>query len=285
MRGGAERAWVQPPSPDTWAFGRSTGNFISCHLLVDWYWLVGLNWPLEWRLHQIIPHSCFPNPLWGLENDCISGLFPSVRRQAETFPAGGQKKTCFSSPSVLPLNETGGKLTYRVIVTNIAEGEPSGALPPFSLCWFLKEKKKKAHCTCGLYRHESFPRQNEECTAAWKDPPAVHGWHGLLCCRSRRRRRCWLAFDGGSLSVMMKWKSSSAVSTRTQKVIGDRHQRTPNDMLSTPHRDRPQSLIMFAVNQTPAVVERNAILFRQGAWREGEKAVAWAEGLFFSFFF
>ncbi len=56
-------------------------------------------------------------------------------------------------------------------------------------------------------------------------------------------------------------------------------------MLSTPHRDRPQSLIMFAVNQTPAVVERNAILFRQGAWREGEKAVAWAEGLFFSFFF
>lgn len=141
-------------------------------------------------------------------------------------------------------------------MTNIAEGVPSVALPPFH-CGGLKSKT--THCTCSLYRHESFPRQNEEFTAARKDPPAVRGCHGLLCCR----RRHWLALDGGSLSVMMKWKSSSAVNTCTQKVIGDCHQRTASN--SSPQIDRPQSLIMFAVNQTPAVVERNEILFRQSA--------------------
>lgn len=49
---------------------------------------------------------------------------------------------------------------------------------------------------------------------------------------------------------------------------------------STPQRDRPQSLIMFAVNQAPAVVVRNGIPFRQSARWEGEKAAAFAS--FFS---
>lgn len=74
------------------------------------------------------------------------------------------------------------------------------------------------------------PDKNEEFSAAWKDPPAVHGWHGLLfCCHCRC---CRLAFDGGSLSAIMKWKSSRAVNACTQKVIGDCHWRTPHDMLS-----------------------------------------------------
>lgn len=51
----------------------------------------------------------------------------------------GQKKDVCSSLCVLPLNETGGKLTYRVIVTNIAEGELSVALPPFH-CGGLRKK-------------------------------------------------------------------------------------------------------------------------------------------------
>ena len=58
-----------------------------------------------------------------------------------------------------------------------------------------------------------------------------------------RRRQCsrWLSFDGGlggcfflflrgpgaGQGVMIKWNRSRAVNTHTQKVIGDRHQRTP----------------------------------------------------------
>lgn len=53
----------------------------------------------------------------------------------------GQRKDRASSPGVLPLNETGGKLTYRVIVTNIAEEALSAALPP-SRWGRLKNKKK-----------------------------------------------------------------------------------------------------------------------------------------------
>lgn len=51
----------------------------------------------------------------------------------------GSEKDGFSSLSVLPLNETGGKLTYRVIVTNIAKGELSVAQPPFQ-CGGLKKE-------------------------------------------------------------------------------------------------------------------------------------------------
>lgn len=71
------------------------------------------------------------------------------QQQAETFPVGvkkkkKRKKEGFSSLSVLPLNETGGKLTYQVIVTNIAEGELSVALPPFH-CGGLKKKTSSSH--------------------------------------------------------------------------------------------------------------------------------------------
>lgn len=111
----------------------------------------------------------------------------------------GSEKDGLSRPSVLPLNETGGGGVD--LPSNCDKHSRGGAEcrpAPFSLWWL----KPTTHCTCGLYGHESFPRQNEEFTAAWKDSPAVHGWHGLLC-----RCRCfWLAFEGGSLSVMMKWK-------------------------------------------------------------------------------
>lgn len=33
---------------------------ISPFISIDW---LAPNWPLEWKSHQIIPHSCFLNPL------------------------------------------------------------------------------------------------------------------------------------------------------------------------------------------------------------------------------
>lgn len=64
-----------------------------------------------------------------------------MQQQAETFPVG-------VSPGVLPLNETGGKLTYRVIVTNIAEGVVSAALPPPHCGCFKKRKGLSAPAVC-----------------------------------------------------------------------------------------------------------------------------------------
>lgn len=61
-----------------------------------------------------------------------------MQQQAETFPVG-------VSPGVLPLNETGGKLTYRAIVTNIAEGVVSAALPPLLTAAVLKKEKASLH--------------------------------------------------------------------------------------------------------------------------------------------
>lgn len=82
------------------------------------------------------------------------------------------------------------------------------------------------------------------------------GWIHSLCTDNSV---CCASAVGGSLSVMMKWKSSRAVSTCTQTVIGDCHQRTPHYILSFQlYRDRPQSLIMFAaVKQTPAAQWQN----------------------------
>lgn len=159
----------------------------------------------------------------------LSFLFPkSIVRAVERFyqwlfehatasrniSCGGPKKDGFSSLSVLPLNETGGKLTYQVIVTNIAKGELSVALPPFHCGGLKKTKKKTLTAPAVCIDMNLFPDKTRNSLQLGRIPPAVHGWHGLLCC-------CRLAFEWGSLSVMMKWKSSSAVNTCTQKVIGD----------------------------------------------------------------
>lgn len=91
--------------------------------------------------------------------------------------------------TVLPLDESGGKLTYQVIVTNAARGgaespptpppTPPPPTPFFTVVvvcggreWGELKKRKNPYCTCGLYRHESFPpRQKEEFAAAWKNSP------------------------------------------------------------------------------------------------------------------
>lgn len=72
----------------------------------------------------------------------------------------GQRK---DRAGVLPLNETGGKLTYRVIVTNIAEGAPSAALPP-SRWGRLKDKKKGKSLTAPAVCMDTnlFPEQKKQ---------------------------------------------------------------------------------------------------------------------------
>lgn len=75
-----------------------------------------------------------------------------------------------ASLTVLPLNESGGKLTSQVIVTNAARGGAESRPPPPTPPLFHRGgcvcggrergergKKKHPYCTCGLYRHESFP--------------------------------------------------------------------------------------------------------------------------------
>lgn len=81
------------------------------------------------------PLFCFPISLSGLQNHFVRRHFGACNSKLKHFQQGSEDM------DVLPLNETGGKLTYRVIVTNIAKGEPSGALPP-SHCGHLKKKKK-----------------------------------------------------------------------------------------------------------------------------------------------
>lgn len=121
----------------------------------------------------------------------------------------------FSSPSVLPLNETEGKLTYRVIVTNIAKGELSVALPPFH-CGVLKKKKiLTAPAVC--IDMNLFPDKTRNSLQLGRIPPRCTD--DTVCCAAAIA--AGRLFELGGLSVMMKWKSSSAVNTFTQKVIGD----------------------------------------------------------------
>lgn len=140
---------------------------------------------------------------------------------------GRQKKAVVLASTVLPLNESMGKLTYWINCDKQSRGGPERYPCPITLFWvFFKSLAPVVCIDMNLFP----PDKNEEFSAAWKDPPAVHGWHGLLCCC--HCRCCRLAFDGGSLSAIMKWKSSRAVNACTQKVIGDCHWRTPHDMLS-----------------------------------------------------
>lgn len=180
----------------------------------------------------------------------LSFLFPkSIVRAVERFyqwlfehatasrniSCGGPKKDGFSGLSVLPLNETGGKLTYQVIVTNIAKGELSVALPPFHCGGLKKNKKKTPYCTCGLYRHESFPRQNEEFTAAWKNSP-----RGARMTRSAVLLPLLpVGFRMGQLECndeMEKFQRSEH--SHAEGNWRFCHQRTLHDMLSIPrHRE------------------------------------------------
>lgn len=81
------------------------------------------------------PPFCFPIPLSGLQNHFIGGHFGACNSKLKHFQQGSEDR------GVLPLNETGGKLTYRVIVTNIARG--SRAWPCPLLTAAIKKKKEK----------------------------------------------------------------------------------------------------------------------------------------------
>lgn len=86
------------------------------------------------------------------------------------------EKDRFSSLSVLLLNGTGGKLTYRVIVTNIAEGELSVALPPFHCGGFLKKITAPAVCI----DMDLFPDETKNSLQLGRIPP----WctDVMVCC-------------------------------------------------------------------------------------------------------
>lgn len=88
-------------------------------------------------------------------------------------------------------------------MTNIAERE-------------LSREKKNPRCTCGLYRHESFQtqkkKQKKKQESAGRIPPRCTDV--TVCCAEAAAAAAGLALEkGGSLSVVMKWKSSSAMNT------------------------------------------------------------------------
>lgn len=103
------------------------------HLLSSPRWLVLIGWAELAPWMKVASN----NPLFLFPKSIVRAgerLYQWLSEHAVAswnISCGGQKKDGFSSLSVLPLNETGGKLTYRVIVTNIAGGELSVALPPF----------------------------------------------------------------------------------------------------------------------------------------------------------
>lgn len=86
--------------------------------------LVLIGWaklPSSMEVPSNNPSFCFPIPLSGC-GITLWAVEGGHARASWNISYRGQRKDRASSPGVLPLNETGGKLTYRVIVTNIAEG-------------------------------------------------------------------------------------------------------------------------------------------------------------------
>lgn len=117
-----------------------------------------------------------------------------------------------------------------------------------------------------------FPDKTRNSLQLGRIPPRCTD--DTVCCAATAAAAAGWLLDGGSLSVMMKWEKFQ----RSEHSHAEGNWRLPPKnsaryaFNSPPHRDTPQSLIMFAVNQTPAVIERNGILFRQGEKWEGGKA-------------
>lgn len=144
-----------------------------------------------------------------------------MQQQAETFPAGIRRQ------GVLPLNESGrwGGLTYPVIVTNIAEGEPSVALSP-SHCGHLKKKKKKilaAPALCKdmniLLKHPLPPPPHPK--KEKNRNPLEESPRGARMSRSAAAAAAGLALERGQLERADEMEKFQRSNTCRKTIIGD----------------------------------------------------------------
>lgn len=132
--------------------------------------------------------------------------------------------------------------------------------------WSVQKGGKKRRCTCGLYRHDSFPQTKRGNLGRF---PLLCA-DDTVCCASAAAAAVWLSMLG-SLRAMMKWKSSSTVNTCTHTVIERRHCRTLHIMLwFSFHKDINAKvwlcLLMFVRQHSK--MRSCSVRVRGGKWRD-----------------
>lgn len=147
------------------------------------------------------PSFCFPIPLSGATEPFYQrGIAERAAASRNISSPGGSEDR-----GVLPLNETGGKVDLPSNCDKHSQEGAERGPASFSPRPFLKEKKRKENILAApaLCKDMNIlPDKNP-----LEEPPP----RGARMSRSVvRRLLVWLEEGGGSLSAVMKWKSSSA---------------------------------------------------------------------------